>query len=112
MKIVIPLREICEKSKKYTGSKAYSLSVLSGNGINIPEGICITSHAYNSFISSTKLKNLILMELNRKNFSSMRWEEIWDISFRIRNFFLNTPLAHTWSNNSQGIWTSMYNRRA
>ena len=92
MKIVIPLKKICEKSKKYTGSKAYSLSVLSEHGINIPDGICITSHAYNSFISSTKLKNLIFMELNRKDFSSMRWEEIWDISLRIRNFFLNTPL--------------------
>ncbi|MEQ8171258.1 MAG: PEP/pyruvate-binding domain-containing protein, partial [Candidatus Eremiobacterota bacterium] len=92
MKTLIPLRNIDRKLKKYTGSKASSLSVLSENGINIPGGICITSHVYNSFISSTKLKNLIFMELNRKDFSSMRWEEIWDISLRIRNFFLNTPL--------------------
>ena len=92
MKTLIPLRNIDRKLKKYTGSKASSLSVLSEHGINIPDGICITSHAYNSFISSTKLKNLIFMELNRKDFSSMRWEEIWDISLRIRNFFLNTPL--------------------
>jgi len=92
MKIALPLKEISRKSKKYTGGKAYALSVLAGEGMNIPDGICITSHAYNHFISSTGLRNLIFMELNKKSFSSMRWEEIWDISLTIRNFFLNTPL--------------------
>jgi rifampicin phosphotransferase len=32
------------------------------------------------------------MELYRKPFDSMRWEEIWDVSLRIRNMFLKTPL--------------------
>jgi pyruvate,water dikinase len=32
------------------------------------------------------------LELNRKSFQEMRWEEMWDTSLRIRNMFLNTPM--------------------
>ncbi len=35
---------------------------------------------------------MILMELNRKPFASMRWEEMWDAALRIRNLFLKTPI--------------------
>ena len=32
------------------------------------------------------------MELGRKPFESMRWEEIWDVALRIRSAFLSAPL--------------------
>jgi pyruvate,water dikinase len=33
-----------------------------------------------------------VLELYRKDFRDMRWEEIWDCATRIRNMFLKTPL--------------------
>jgi pyruvate,water dikinase len=32
------------------------------------------------------------MELHRKPFEEMRWEEVWDTALRIRNLFLKTPI--------------------
>jgi pyruvate,water dikinase len=32
------------------------------------------------------------MEIYRKPFEEMRWEEIWDTALRIRNMFIKTPL--------------------
>ena len=34
------------------------------------------------------------MELGRKDFADMRWEEIWDAALRIRNLFLTNPVPH------------------
>ena len=33
-----------------------------------------------------------MLELHRKDFQDMRWEEIWDASLRIRNMFLTSPM--------------------
>jgi pyruvate,water dikinase len=40
----------------------------------------------------TGLRERILLELHRKDFKEMRWEEIWDCATRIRNMFLTKPL--------------------
>ena len=32
------------------------------------------------------------MELGRKPFESMRWEEVWDTALRIRSAFLSAPV--------------------
>jgi len=34
----------------------------------------------------------ISLELSRKDFRDMRWEELWDSSLRIRGMFLNTAM--------------------
>ncbi|MCK7515228.1 MAG: hypothetical protein MZV70_72020 [Desulfobacterales bacterium] len=38
------------------------------------------------------MRERILLELHRKDFKEMRWEEIWDCATRIRNLFLRKPL--------------------
>jgi pyruvate,water dikinase len=57
-------------------------------GYLVPEGFCITVHAYRKFVEAGDLEKYIHMELRRKSFASMRWEEIWDAALRIRGKFL------------------------
>ena len=92
MKLIIPFDEITKKDRLQVGGKACSLAIMSRKDLNIPRGICITTEAYHAYMESTGLRNRIDMELNRKAFVEMRWEEIWDAALRIRNLFLNSPL--------------------
>jgi pyruvate,water dikinase len=66
-------------------------------GIPVPETVCVTTGAYEHYVTATGLRESILLELNRKSFDDMRWEEMWDVSLRIRSMFLSkmmpAPLA-------------------
>jgi len=62
------------------------------SGMHVPEAICISTEAYQEYVSSTGLLAQMYMELFRKPFEEMRWEEIWDTALRIRNMFIKTPL--------------------
>ncbi len=92
MKMIIPLAEITAGDRPLAGGKAWALSRLLQEGINVPEGICITSEVYRLFIHQTGLEDIVQLELNRKSFEEMRWEEIWDVSLRIRNHFLRMKM--------------------
>ncbi|MBN2297233.1 MAG: hypothetical protein JXM72_01495 [Deltaproteobacteria bacterium] len=92
MSLVISLDSIAGYGTEHIGGKAYSLGVLLAGGFQVPPGLCISSQAYDTYVRSTGLMERISMELNRKDFSEMRWEEMWDASLRIRNMFLNTPM--------------------
>jgi len=92
MRLVIPLHEVRDEDREQVGGKAFSLSRLARMSLNVPDALCIPAEVYNHYVASTGLKERILLELNRKNFQEMRWEEIWDASLRIRNMFLNTPV--------------------
>jgi pyruvate,water dikinase len=70
------------------GPKAYALSLMARKGFNIPDTFLLTVEAYNTFVNTAGLRERILLELNRKKFKDMRWEEIWDCATRIRNIFL------------------------
>jgi phosphoenolpyruvate synthase/pyruvate phosphate dikinase len=61
-------------------------------GLNVPDALCVKAEAYNQFTALAGLRERILLELNRKSFQEMRWEEMWDTSLRIRNMFLNASL--------------------
>ena len=73
------------------GGKGYALSQLANHGFQIPGTICITSDGYQEYVNRTGLRERILLELHRKDFKEMRWEEIWDCATRIRNMFLSKP---------------------
>ncbi len=75
-----------------SGGKALALARLQQNGFKVPKAICITTALYDRYLDETRLRENLLMELGRKRFEDMRWEEIWDVSLRIRNLFLRTPL--------------------
>jgi phosphoenolpyruvate synthase/pyruvate phosphate dikinase len=93
MSLIIPLHQIKEEDKEQVGGKAFSLAILSQIGMNVPEALCVKSEAYHQFITHAGLRERILLEINRKNFQEMRWEEMWDASLRIRNLFLQTPVS-------------------
>lgn len=74
------------------GGKATALAELQRRGFLLPETLCIGVDAYRQFVCSAGLRERILLELHRKHFGDMRWEEIWDAALRIRNFFLRTAI--------------------
>lgn len=92
MSLIIPLHNIQEKDRKWVGGKFFALAKMAACGINVPQAICISAETYTQYVSATGIHERILLELNRKDFGDMRWEELWDASLRIRNMFLNTPV--------------------
>jgi len=90
MNLVLPLHEISEKDRPRVGGKGIALVLMAKKGLQVPEAVCITTEAYTEYVKSTGLGDHIVMELYRKPFEEMRWEEIWDTSLRIRNFFSRT----------------------
>jgi len=74
------------------GGKAVALGSLQRRGLRVPGGLCVLTAAYDSFVDSAGLRPAITLELGRKRFEDMRWEEVWDASLRIRNLFLRAPL--------------------
>jgi pyruvate,water dikinase len=92
MSLIIPLQQIKEEDREGVGGKAFSLAILCQIGMNVPDALCVKTEAYHQFITCAGLREGILLEINRKNFKEMRWEEMWDASLRIRNLFLQTPI--------------------
>ncbi len=85
---VIPLKEAAECDERLIGGKAGKLAQLARAGFRVPDGFFITAKAYEYFVAERDLARLVRMELGRKPFESMRWEEIWDVALRIRSAFL------------------------
>ncbi len=91
MSLILSAEEIQSGDRHRVGGKGYALALLAKNGFKIPKTVCITSDVYQDYVQRTGLRERILMELNRKDFKEMRWEEIWDCATRIRNMFLSKP---------------------
>ncbi len=89
---VLSFQMIDTKDRAEVGGKGFNLAYMSKKGFPVPKGLCIGNSLYRSYLASTGLEELIYSELSRKSFEEMRWEEIWDASLRIRNFFLRTAL--------------------
>lgn len=70
------------------GGKAVALGALHRAGLRVPGGLCLLTGAYDRFVDQGGLRQAIALELGRKRFADMRWEEVWDASLRIRNLFL------------------------
>ncbi len=87
MHYLIPLKTAAHKLAAMMGGKAAMLARLQQEGFQVPTGFCLPVHAYHEFLHETGLEAFITMELQRKDFEQMRWEEIWDVSLRIRNHF-------------------------
>jgi phosphohistidine swiveling domain-containing protein len=89
---VIPLAQATDNDDRWIGGKAAKLAQLAQAGFRVPDGFFITTRAYEHFVSEQDLTRLIRIELGRKPFASMRWEEIWDVALRIRSAFLAAPV--------------------
>jgi phosphohistidine swiveling domain-containing protein len=92
MTLVLSLHEITEADRARIGGKGFALAMLKKRGVRVPDACCISTEAYEAYVSATGLRDRIHMELYRKPFEEMRWEEIWDAALRIRNMFSKTPL--------------------
>jgi phosphohistidine swiveling domain-containing protein len=93
MKWIQPLEKSPPDSGHLLGGKGESLRKLSEEGLSIPRTLCLTTRAYNDFVEEAGLREKINLELNRKIFSEMRWEEVWDASQRIRLLFLRSTMS-------------------
>ncbi len=91
MSWILNTHNIHARNRHRVGGKGYALSLLDKGGFKIPSTICITSDAYHEYVKRSGLRERILLELHRKAFKEMRWEEIWDCATRIRNMFLTKP---------------------
>jgi phosphoenolpyruvate synthase/pyruvate phosphate dikinase len=91
MRTTYLLSEISRDSKIF-GGKATALKRLQDAGLRLPATLCISTEAYKQFVSGSSMQEKIQLELHRKKFSDMRWEEIWDAALRIRNLFLRRDL--------------------
>jgi phosphoenolpyruvate synthase/pyruvate phosphate dikinase len=90
--LVISLDSIQEEDRGRCGGKATSLGSLVQRGFRVPLGLCVTTDAYREFLRRTPIKGKMTLELSRKIFEEMRWEEMWDLSLRMKTLFLNTAL--------------------
>ncbi len=89
---LIPFTDLSRETVKNLGGKAMMLARLQQEGFMVPAGYCLPANVYHEFLAATGLDAFIAMELQRKDFREMRWEELWDVSLRIRNHFL----TRTW----------------
>jgi hypothetical protein len=94
MRLILSVEEIQSGDRHRVGGKGYALSRLVKHGFRIPKTVCITSDAYQEYVLQTGLRERIMLELHRKDFKQMRWEEIWDCATRIRNMFLIKSFPH------------------
>lgn len=85
---VVPLAQVGSSHEPLVGGKSARLGALAHAGHSIASGFCVTIRAYELFLAESRLETLIRMELDRKRFEDMRWEELWDAALRIRSAFL------------------------
>jgi len=95
MKTTYLLNEISRDDSAVFGGKAMAIRRMHGAGIRVPATVCISIDAYKRFVGESGLQEKIQLELHRKQFADMRWEEIWDGALRIRNMFLRSRIPES-----------------
>jgi rifampicin phosphotransferase len=92
METIITLEKCLSRDTEIVGGKAANIARLIDCGFKVPQGLCVTAAVYKQFIEKTGARGFLEYELGRKPLEAMRWEEMWDASLRIRNFFLKADL--------------------
>lgn len=92
MTLALSLDQLAGAKVFLVGGKAAALGSIYKSGVRVPYTICVTTQAYQTFVAETGIGDKILIEIERKAFGDMRWEELWDSSLRLRNLFLTTPI--------------------
>jgi len=91
MTSTLSLERVTANDIALVGGKTVALAELAKRGYLVPLSLAITCDAYSHYLKQSGLGDLLSMELGRKAFPQMRWEELWDAALRIRNLFLTTP---------------------
>jgi phosphohistidine swiveling domain-containing protein len=79
------------------GGKGWALHRMSSAGFAVPKTLCLITEAYTEFARSTGLGVRVQLELSRKPFPDMRWEEMWDAAQRIRGMFVRADIPQSLS---------------
>jgi rifampicin phosphotransferase len=111
MKLSLSLPKITQKDRVRIGGKGFALAMMQRQGMHVPEALCISTEAYQEYLSSTGLRDQMHMELYRKPFEEMRWEEIWDTALRIRNLFSKTPMPGRLQKKLRGPLALLFSER-
>lgn len=90
---LLPLDRIAEDHRPLVGGKALTLARLRRAGFPVPDALVLTVDAYEDFVTENGLKERVALEMGRKPFEEMRWEEVWDTALRIRHLFLSHSFA-------------------
>ena len=90
--MIYTIGSIPDKKGTECGAKAMALDSLGKRNIPVPRGKAIGTDVYRSFVEDSGLQASISLALEEKPLEQMRWEEIWDLSQKIRLHFLKTPL--------------------
>ncbi len=93
MNLILDPADVQPADRPRIGGKGYTLAILTRQGFTIPDTVLITTDAYRQYLQKSGLQERIQLELHRKDFSDMRWEEVWDCTARIRSLFLKKPLS-------------------
>ncbi|MHC1756989.1 MAG: PEP/pyruvate-binding domain-containing protein [Methanosarcina sp.] len=109
---LIPVEETRENAGKICGGKASVLGALYREGLTVPAGVCICTAAYETYLDRTGLRGRILLEFSRKTFEEMRWEELWDISEKIKHMFIRTPFPGEMEKELEEGLASYFGRKA
>lgn len=98
MKYFIHINDISEANRKFAGDKAFNVALLKQSGVNIPASIALKTSAYKEYLHSSGIDTFISRELKRKKLNDYRWEELWDISLRIKNTFIRHEIPTNMQN--------------
>jgi hypothetical protein len=71
MTLVLSLHEINQEARSRIGGKGYALSMMHRHAMQVPEALCISTEAYQEYVASTGLRDLIHMEIYYKPFEEM-----------------------------------------
>jgi phosphohistidine swiveling domain-containing protein len=85
---VLPFERLDDDAVPMAGGKAVALARMARSGLRVPPGFSLSTDAYRAFVGTAGIADRISLELGRKRFEDMRWEELWDAALRVRNAFL------------------------
>ena len=91
MNYLLTLDDERMQNRSEVGGKGFALARLFQAGFPVPKTCIISTEIYRNYTAESGVTGRIALELSRKSFDAMRWEEIWDTSLRIRNLFSRTP---------------------
>ncbi len=91
-KYIISLDKAFDHPVQMVGGKVKNLSICKREGFNVPEGFCISTQGYKWFLNHNNLCHFIEMEILKKPFDEMRWEELWDAALRIQSAFTKAEI--------------------
>ena len=78
-KLTLGLKEAFNEEASLLGAKSKNLAFVVSRGFNVPEGLCLTTEAYDLFLEENQLREQIFAEIHRKPLRKMRWEEMWTL---------------------------------